>query len=129
MRALAIAILVVLGGGGLYGGIAYVAEPDGSAMGMTPDQLPSWLPGDYLVPGIFLLIAFAAAPAAAIWMLARRSPRAWLWTGAIGVVLVLWMAVQVGFIGFSYPAMQGTFIVVGGVLAGLGWLGVEREGV
>jgi hypothetical protein len=123
MRGAAIAVLAVLAGGGLYGGVAFLARPDGSALGMEADMLPSWLPGDYALPGAFLLAAFAAAPVVAIVLLRTAPARGWLATGAIGVVLLAWMAVQIAIIGLEFPALQLTFVAVGAALAALGWLG------
>ena len=77
LRMIAVALLGLLALGGLAGGLAFVTDPTGGRLGMTVDQLPTWLPlTDYLVPGVALIVLFGLLPAAVAWLHVRRSPRA-----------------------------------------------------
>ncbi|WP_062202460.1 hypothetical protein [Demequina salsinemoris] len=127
MRAAAVVLLVLLGGGGLYGGFSYVAAPDGSRMGTDASMLPSWLPGDYLLPGIVLLIAFGLAPLLATALVLRGDPRAWPAVIAVGLALVLWMTLQIGIIGLALPPMQLGMLALGAALTWIGEVGLSRR--
>jgi hypothetical protein len=118
---IAVALLGVLSLGGLAGGLAFVTDPTGGRLGMTVDQLPTWLPvRDYLVPGIALIVLFGLLPAVVAWLHVRRSPRAWTATAAVGVLLVIWSGAQIAAIGLVFLTAQIGFLIVGIVLTGLG---------
>jgi len=118
---IAIALLGVLALGGLAGGAAFLTDPTGGRLGLTADQLPSWLPvHDYLVPGIALIVLFGLLPVIAAVLLVRRSPRGWTATAAIGVLLVIWSVAQIAAIGLTFATVQVGFLIVGMVLTGIG---------
>ena len=121
LRMITLAVLGVLVLGGLAGGVALVTEPTGARLGLTVDQLPAWpLLGDYLVPGIALIVLFGLLPIAAIVWLFRRDDRGWTLTTAVGLLLVVWIIGQLVAIGLSFAAMQIGFLLVGILLTGLG---------
>ncbi len=122
--------LVFLAFGGLYGGIAMLLDPSGASMGV--DVLLPHLPvPDFVLPGLFLFFVMGLAPlvltfglfARPNWpwaeALSRWSGHYWAWTGtlALGVVLLLWLAVQAVMIGFS-AAIQYVMVVNGLALLG-----------
>jgi len=113
--------LVFLGLGGLYGGITMLIDPSGKLIQMA-EVLPALLVPDYTMPGLFLtgvmgllplLLAYAlAARPAWIW-LQRRLPwpaRYWAWMAslALGVLLVLWLILQISLIGLRWPIQYVT---------------------
>jgi len=121
VRTISLVVLILLGVGGLFGGLAFLSAPSGRRLGMTVDQLPSWpLLGNYLLPGIALVLLFGVLPLIAARRVARRSPAGWSLTTTIGLLLIGWMALQILAIGLSFPAMQVALLVVGIALTGLG---------
>ncbi len=59
LRGIALAVLVVLVGGGWFGGLSFLTDPSGGGMGMTTAELPDWpLLGDYTLPGVALVVLF-----------------------------------------------------------------------
>jgi hypothetical protein len=124
LRGGTLAVLAVLIAGGWFGGLAFVADPSGSGMGMTTAELPDWpLLDDYTLPGVALLVLFGLLPLIPLVLLLRRDARGWTATAAVGVLLVLWMLGQLVALGLTFPAMQLTFLAVGLLLAVLGWAG------
>jgi len=108
--------LLFLGIGGLYGGIAMLADPAGDLIGLA-HILPELPVSDFTMPGLFLLIVMGIAPLVLIFGLLARPERAWIdrvflwsghhwaWTGtlALGVILAIWLIYQAFVIGFEEP--------------------------
>ena len=109
-------LLLLLGTGGLYGGIAMLIDPTGGLLQLT-EVLPLLPVSDYILPGLFLLVAMGLAPIALAYGLLARpdwscaqalsgwSRHHWAWTGtlALGVTLATWLIVQGLLIGFNWP--------------------------
>jgi len=128
LRGVTLAVLVVLVGGGWYGGLSFVTDPSGAGMGMTTAELPDWpLLGDFILPGVALLVLFGLLPLVAVVLLLRGDRRGWPATAAIGVLLALWMFGQIVAIGLTFPGMQLTFLGVGLLLTALGTAGLRRD--
>lgn len=123
-------LLVLLGLGGLYSGIAMLADPTGGSLGLI-DVLPLLPVSDYILPGLFLFVAMGLAPfvlaygllARPRWFWAQKLFRwrrhHWAWTGtiALAVTLAIWLTVQGLLIGFRWPiqyitAANGLLIVL-----------------
>jgi hypothetical protein len=126
LRGFTLAVLVVLVGGGWYGGLSFVTDPSGGGMGMTTAELPDWpLLEDFTLPGVALLVLFGLLPLVPIALLLRGDARGWPATAAVGALLVLWMLGQVIAIGLTFPGMQLTFLAVGLLLTALGSAGLR----
>lgn len=92
-------------------GIAMIADPNGSPLGIPHEWIASSPFGSFLVPGIALLLVNGVGQLLALALVVRRHPLGpWL-TGALGVGLMVWIAVQVLYIPFS--ALQPTIFVIG----------------
>lgn len=128
LRVVCLVLLVVLAVGGWVGGVSFLADPSGGGLGMTPETLPEWpLLADYTVPGAALIACFGlGAPIAAVLLLRSRRI-GWGAAAAAGLVLVLWMVVQLLAIGLILPPMQLGFLAVGVALIALAVSG-ERVG-
>ncbi|HSF81473.1 MAG TPA: hypothetical protein VLA49_09580 [Anaerolineales bacterium] len=99
--------LLFLAFGGLYGGIAMLIDPAGSTLQMDA-VLPLLPVPDYTLPGLFLLFIMGLTPLILIYALLTRpgwswveaafrwSGHHWAWTGSLtlGVLLVIWLAIQ-----------------------------------
>ncbi len=132
--------LVFLAFGGLYGGLTMLIDPSGKLL--QADEILPLLPvPDFVLPGLFLLFVMGLAPLAlAFGLLARPnwpwaetltrwSGHHWAWTGTLtlGVVLLLWLAVQAVMIGFS-AGIQYVMLVNGLALLGFGlWPSVKES--
>jgi hypothetical protein len=112
---LLIFLLVFLSFGGFFGGISMLVDPTGSTLGME-EVLPLLPVSDFILPGLFLIVVMGIVPLALVYGLiwkpgweggdkiSGRSGYYWAWTGTItlGVVLILWLAVQGLLIGFAW---------------------------
>ena len=116
-------LLVFLSLGGFYGGILMLSDPSGKALQM--DEVLLLLPvSDYFLPGLFLLSVMGIFPLLLIYGLIRYptwrwvnrfsswSKHYWAWTGSIlvGVVLIIWLAIQALLIGFQWPIQYVTLV-------------------
>lgn len=134
---LLVALLAFLAIGGLYGGLAMLADPSGEALNMA-EVLPLLRVPDYRLPGLFLAVIMGLLPLVLIYALlarpswswaepiARRGGHHWAWlaTVALGIVLLGWLALQGLLIGFRWPiqvvtAANGLLILVCAWLPGV----------
>lgn len=108
-----VALEAILAFLGLFSGTSFLQDPSGESHGMDLAVLEGTPVGDYTLVGLFFVIAYGILPILAIFGLLRL-PR-WSWTDAInkwtgqnwawtataatGVILIVWIAVEVMFIG------------------------------
>lgn len=123
-------LLVFLGLGGLYGGIAMLIDPTGGLLQLT-DVLPLLPVSNLILPGLFLLVAMGLGPLFMIYALLARpgwnwaqtisnwSGHHWAWTGTLtlGIALGVWLVIQGLLIGFKWAiqyitAINGFLIIV-----------------
>jgi hypothetical protein len=95
LRYVLIALLVLLGLGGLGGGAAMLADPTGTEMGISLALLENLPIADFTLPGLFLIGVMGEAPLVIAFGLSKRLP--WAWVAAItqGIVLILWIGMQI----------------------------------
>lgn len=108
-----IALEAVLAFLGLFSGGSFLADPSGGSHGMDTTVLAGTPVGDFAVIGLFFVIACGILPILAafgLWRLPRwrwtdainkwtRQNWAWTATTATGVILIIWIAVEVALIG------------------------------
>jgi hypothetical protein len=121
-----IADLIVLGLGGLYGGILFVLDPSGVAMGVPLSLLDGLPLSDFLLPGLFLLGVMGLAPLALVVAVWRRWRRTWQALMGLGVVLLLWLAGEFVLWGYQAPIQIITGVLCAGLL-GFGLLPATRR--
>jgi hypothetical protein len=106
---LLILLQFLLGLGALAGGFALVAAPDGSIMQMPLSMLEHSPFPNYLIPGVILFTVLGIYPVVVAYSLWRqpawRWPEAlnpakymhWSWAASLaaGVILVIWITIQV----------------------------------
>lgn len=121
-----LALLLLLGFQGLSGvagGLGLVYDPSGSTMGLSPELLAASPFGDYLVPGLVLLLVLGVVPcvvAIALWNRRRWARIAGLFVGG---ALVLWIGVQIALIGYrAEPPLQLVYGAIGVTIVGLAFL-------
>ena len=92
-------------------GVMMVVEPNGSPLGIPNDWVADSAFGSFLVPGLFLLLVIGCGQLVAAALAVIRHPIApWL-MGALGVGLLIWIAVQVLIIPLSF--LQPAIFVIG----------------
>ncbi|MBI3161258.1 MAG: hypothetical protein HYZ23_02050 [Chloroflexi bacterium] len=112
--------LIFLSIGGLYGGILMLTDPSGKSLQMD-SVLPQLLVPNYVLPGFFLLFVMGLAPLFLTFGLLARPKwiqlpnifrHYWAWTAtlALGIALILWLALQAFLIGFQWPIQYVTAI-------------------
>lgn len=115
---LLLVLLLVQGSSGVFGGLALVLDPTGAAIGLPLDLLEGSVFADYLVPGIVLLVLLGIAPLFVAGAVLKRRPRAWIGSLAVGVALMLWIAVQVLVVGYQpEPPLQAVYGTLGLAIA------------
>ena len=87
---------------GLSGGIMLVADPRGEFSGLRVEDLSGSPFGTFTIPGIILLLVLGFFPLAAAFGVWRGRPWAWWSAGMVGVGLLVWIAVEVQYIAFSW---------------------------
>jgi len=120
---LLIFLLVFLGLGGIYGGVLMLIDPTGKALQV--DNILHLLPvPNFILPGLFLIFVMGIFPLFLVFGLTGKPTWAWgrvvsqwtkyywAWTGAmgIGIVLILWLAVQTILMGFQWPIQYITLV-------------------
>jgi hypothetical protein len=92
-------------------GLMMVVEPNGSPLGIPNDWVADSAFGSFLIPGLFLLLVNGVAQLVAAALAVMRHPSApWL-MGALGVTLLVWIAIQVLIIPLSF--LQPAIFVIG----------------
>ncbi len=134
-----IALQVLLAFLGFFSGVSFLLSPSGKSHGMDTTILENTPVGDFTLVGLFFVTFFGILPSLAIyglWKLPRwRSTDAvnkwtgqnWAWTAtaAIGVILIVWIAVEVMLIGSpdGFPRfLQVMMTILGFVFLALAFL-------
>lgn len=115
--------LIFLALGGSVGAYYFLSDPSGASIGME-NELTRLPVSDYTLPGLFLLAVMTLAPLFLTFgliakpnipflqSLLRFAAHHWSWTGTVllGIILMIWLAVQASFIGFSAPIQYVTAV-------------------
>jgi hypothetical protein len=102
---------------------SFIQDPTGQALGVPQGWIEASVFGSYLVPGLYLLAVNGVAMLALAALTVRRHWIApWL-TGALGVGLIIWIAVEI----VTLPEtmiLTWVFLAIGVALGfvGLFWL-------
>ncbi|RYU95446.1 hypothetical protein [Emticicia agri] len=121
LSKIAYILLLFNGFGALYGGVRLITQPDGSSLGLPLSLLANSPFHDFLIPGILLLLSNGVASiGASISFTLKPRKLAWvIW--AQGVILLIWLIVQVIMIKTLHPLQ----FILGAVGVALIWLGRE----
>ncbi len=113
---LAIALQVVCGVMAVPVGLTLISDPTGAGIGLPPGWIEGTAFGTYLLPGLYLLVMNGLGMLLSALLAARRHPAApWL-MGALGIGLMIWIAVQVAIMPESMilqPILFGFGLVMG----------------
>ena len=126
IRIKLIAAIAILAITGIYGGVALILDKSGANLKLSTNLLESTIFNSYLVPGIILLILLGFFPTiTAFGLITRKKSRVankiniykkrhWAWTYSLycGIMLVLWIDIQVMMIGGGY-ILQSIYAILG----------------
>lgn len=135
------AILAFLG---FFSGCQFIRDPTGGTHDMDPSILEGTPVGDFLMVGIFFVIAYGILPILAIyglWRLPRWrwtdpinkwTGQNWAWTAVVatGIILIVWIIVEVYYIGSpaGFPRfLQIMMALLGAIILALAFLPRVRE--
>ncbi len=124
---------------GFFSGFSFLTDPSGGSHGMDTTVLENTPVGDFTLVGLLFVTAYGVLPVLAIvglWRLPRWrwtdfmnrwTGQNWAWTAtaATGVILVVWIAVEVALIGSpeGFPRFLQIMMAVYGVaILGLSFL-------
>jgi hypothetical protein len=127
----AVCLEVFLSIGALGGGSALMLGPRGEIIPLPVSALKGSPFETYFAPGLILFCALGLGPLAAAELARRRHPLAPIAALAVGVALLIWMAVEVAIVGYgNRPPLQPFYFLLGAVITGvgLGWRIRERAG-
>ena len=120
-----IALEVLLGIGALGGGLVLILAPRGEIMPLPLSALAGSPFDTYLGPGLILFTVLGIGPLVAARLAWERHPLAPYAAVVVGVALLIWVAVEIGIIGYSNePPLQAIYLVMGAAITvvALGWL-------
>ena len=110
-------------------GLIFITDPTGASMGIE-GWLDGTIFGNFLVPGLYLLVVNGIGMLLlALLTVIRRPIAPWL-TGALGIGLMIWISVQLALISDTM-ILQPLFFAVGlalGFIALFWLLALRREG-
>ncbi len=110
LKLLAAALLLFNGTGALYGGYNLMLHPDGSSISLPSGYIQNIPFDSYFIPGIILFICNGLFSFIAITVMLLKKKNYPLFIVAQGIILSIWIAVQVAYIGpvFFLQFMLGT---------------------
>jgi hypothetical protein len=117
-------VLVALGA--IPAGWAYISDPSGSSMGVSTDMLAHSPLKDFLIPGLFLFIVNGLGNVTGAVLSLTGKPLAGKAGLVLGIILCLWIVVQVWWITLS-SFMQPLFFGIGLFEILLAWTIIRKS--
>jgi hypothetical protein len=107
-------LLIFLSMGGIYGGLSLIIDSSGTQFDLNTANLKNYPYPDFQIPGLVLFILFGIIPLSLIIPLIKKPKlkmanflniyprRYWAWTYSlyIGIVLIIWVDIQIWLIGY-----------------------------
>ena len=125
----AVALDLVLSVGALAGGAALMIGPRGQIIPLAVSALQGSPFDTYFVPGMILFGVIGIGPllaAGLVWLRHRWAPLA---TILVGIVLLIWLAVEIAIIGYSdNPPLQPVYLLLGATITVVGLIWQARQG-
>jgi len=121
----AVALEVFLSVGALAGGAALVLGPRGEIIPLPVSALRGSPFDSYVMPGLILFGVLGLGPLAAALLVRLRHPLAPVAGFAVGVGLLIWLAVEISIVGYTNdPPLQPFYLLLGAAITGVGlaWL-------
>lgn len=107
-------ILAFQGLSGVAGGLGLVLDPSGSLLAIPIEWLDGSPFGDYLIPGIVLLVGLGVFPLILVTFMWRGIPWSLDAGAGVGVILLVWLGIEIFVIGYQpVPPFQAVYAAVG----------------
>lgn len=126
LKTIAVILLLVNGTSALFGGGQLIMHPDGSSMDLSLSLLAHTPFHDYLVPGILLLLANGLCSFFVMALIVMDVRDYALFIIAQGIVLAVWVAVQVLLIRMVVE-LHVILGIMGLLLIAIGWILKTKE--
>ncbi len=98
--------------GAIPAGLSMILDPSGNGLGLSHDILIDAPFHDFYIPGIFLLVGNGVFNIIGAVLAFRKNKQAGKFGLGLGVFLVLWICIQMYFIGFIH-FLQPLFLMIG----------------
>lgn len=119
-------LLAFTGIGAIPAGLGFLVDTSGAKMGNSIALLANSPLKSFLLPGLFLLFINGIGNLFGSYVVFKRKQFAGIIGFILGVILVLWISIQVYWITLS-SFMQPLFFLIGLVETGLGWFIMRKE--
>jgi hypothetical protein len=103
LKIIAAVFLLFNGSAAIYGGLMLVLYPDGSALHLSLDLLEHSIFNNYLIPGLALLLLNGLFSLYVIILILLNSKRLWYFVALQGLILLVWLVIQIFMIRLIYP--------------------------
>ena len=104
-------IHIFVGVGALFGGMAGILSPSGSAVGITASEALKNGPfTDFLIPGIFLFVVLGLGNIIA-FITAKNKYQPYI-SGCFGIILCLWIVIQC-YMLYTINVLHIIFFIIG----------------
>ncbi len=113
-------VQVIIAVGAIPAGLFMILEPDGSRVGMSVEMLSGSPFRNFFIPGLFLLGINGILNATGAFLSFAGKKYAGISGLGLGIYLVIWICVQVYFIGLTF-FLQPLFLVIGIIEIFLGY--------
>ncbi len=122
LKTASVIFLFINGTGALWGGAGLIYDPTGDYMQMPLSLLEHSPFHDYLVPGIILFIANGLFSMFVLFMMVKNHPLYARFIFLQGVILAMWITVQVAMLQILYLPLHlpfflvGVFLIIAGII-------------
>ena len=110
----------ITGIGAIPAGIAYLMDTSGQGMGASVELLANSPLNSFLLPGLFLLLVNGLAHLVGAYLSFTRKRYAGHAGLILGILLTLWIIIQVAWISLS-SVLQPLFLIIGLINTFLSW--------
>jgi len=112
--------------GTIPAGLGYLIDTTGAKMGASADMLANSPFTSFLIPALFLVIVHGFGNIVLAVLSFRKQAIAGTSGLAMGIVLCLWIVIQVYWIGLT-SFLQPMFLIIGLMEATIGWMIWKRN--
>jgi hypothetical protein len=125
----AVTLDLLLSIGALAGGAALMIGPRGQIIPLAVSALQGSPFDTYFVPGMILFGVIGIGPLLAARLVWLRHWWAPLATILVGIILLIWLAVEIAIVGYSdNPPLQPVYLLLGATITIIGIIWQARQG-
>jgi hypothetical protein len=113
-RVILIISIIFQGFSGVLGGVLLLFDPTGKILNLPIEFLADTPFSNYFIPGLILFTALGISPLIVSYGLIKRKSWSKLYSIIVGIILLIWIAVEIIMIGYkTEPPLQLIYGVVG----------------